>query len=292
MDERDWPQVGVRTGDTALILAGGEGTRLRLSTDLDVRSKPKLLVEICPDGKPIPMLDHVVNSVSASGMDRIAIVTAPSDDFGDAIERHVMSRADLRVRPTIIRERERRGTGMATCGALRCVYSDTVVVLPGDILFPFQALPPALLSHEKSGHSITWTITTHQDPQSQNFGRIICDAVRHRVLQALEGSPDPFPAGHGAGENVVMGTSAGPVIFSREPSLKLFSEYLARHSDDRGFDLYQEFLPWVISGKAPVGYYDVGEAVNDLGTPERLDRYRGWPHTRRPAAGQPARPTG
>lgn len=282
MDECDRLHVSVLTGDTALILAGGEGTRLRPSADVEVRSKPKLLVEISPHGTPIPMLDYVINSLSVSGIGGIAVVTAPSDDFGNAIERHIMSRTNWQLRPTVIREQGRRGTGMAACAALNCIYSATAIVLPGDILFPFQDLPQALLAHEDSGYPITWTITTHQDPTAQNFGHIICDVSRHCVLQAFEGSSVPISAEQG--NNVIMGTSAGVVIFSREPSMKLFFDYLAHHPGDRSFDLYQEFLPWVINGKATVGYYDVREPVSDLGTPERLQRFGGRPSTSGPTA--------
>jgi NDP-sugar pyrophosphorylase family protein len=284
MDERDRLQVSVLTGDTAFILAGGEGTRLRPSADFEVRSKPKLLVEISPNGTPIPMLDYVINSLAVSGIGGIAVVTAPSDDFGDAIERHMRSRANRQPRPTVIRERERRGTGMAAYAALNCIYSATAIVLPGDILFPFQDLPQVLLAHEGSGYPITWTITTHQDPAAQNFGRIICDVSRHCVLQAFEGSSAPISTEHG--NNVIMGTSAGVVIFSREPSVKLFFNYLEHHPDYHSVDLYQEFLPWVINGRATVGYYDVRESVSDLGTPERLERFGGRSSTSGPAAEQ------
>lgn len=88
------------------------------------------------------------------------------------------------------------------------------------------------------------------------------------------------------GNNVIMGTSAGVVIFSREPSMELFFNYLAHHPDDSGFDLYQEFLPWVIRGKATVGYYDVCEPVTDLGTPERLQRFGGRSSTIEPTTEQ------
>jgi NDP-sugar pyrophosphorylase family protein len=283
LSEHGWPQASVLTGDTALILAGGEGSRLRHSPDAHVRSQPKLLVEICPQGVPVTMLDHVVSGLAAIGIGGIAVVTAPDADFGDAIDRYVMSRADWKPRPAIIRERERRGTGMAVCAALRCVYSATVVVLPGDILFPFHALPPALLAHEGSGYPVTWTITTHQDPAAQNFGRIICDATRCRVSRALEGPAVPVPPE--GGENDIRGTSAGAVIFSREPTLELFCAYLAEHPRMRRFDLYRDFLPWVIGGTADVGYYDVRERVDDLGTPERLARFGRPPGARQVAGG-------
>jgi NDP-sugar pyrophosphorylase family protein len=283
MSEPGWPQATVLTGDTALILAGGEGSRLRSSPDASVRSRPKLLVEICPDGVPVTMLDHVVSSLAASGIGGIALVTAPDGDFGDAIDRYVMSRPGWKPRPAIIRERERRGTGMAVCAALRCVYSATVIVLPGDILFPFHALPAALLAHESSGHPVTWTITTHADPAAQNFGRIICDATRRRVTRAVEDPATAVP--RQGGENEIRGTSAGAVILSREAALELFSQYLARHPRTHSFDLYRDFLPWVIGGAAAVGYYDVRERVDDLGTPERLERFGRPPGARQGTGG-------
>ena len=271
MDGGNLP-VGVLTGDTALILAGGEGTRLLNAAAPEVRSKPKLLVEICPkDGTPVPMLDYVVSGLAASGINGIAVVTAPSEQFGDAIERHIASSADQRLRPSIIRETERRGTGMAACRALRCVYSNTAFVLPGDILFPFHCLPEALLAHEESGYPVTWTVTTHQDEAAQNFGRIACNVISHRVTQSFEGSS----AGNFAKfrDHEIACTSAGVIIFSREQSIELFSEYLADRPSDHSFDLYREFLPWIIARETPVGYYDVHDPVYDLGSPERLYRF-------------------
>jgi NDP-sugar pyrophosphorylase family protein len=280
-----WPQFLVRpeadshadllVGDSAVILAGGEGTRLATSGDPAITSMPKLLVEILPDGpggEPIAMLDHVIRELSRSGFGRVAVVTAPSQRYGDAISLHLM-RLNLPIAPTIIRESEQRGTGRAACTALDHLYSSEIIILPGDIIFPFHCLNLAMRAHLAARCALTWIVTTYSDPGMQNFGRIILDVDNGCIAMALEG--DPISDRRKRQREVdIVGTSAGVIVMSSQPSRELLKQYITAHPQAYRFELYSDFIPWVIGEGIKVGYFDIACQVHDLGTPDRLEMFR------------------
>jgi NDP-sugar pyrophosphorylase family protein len=269
------PAADVLTGDRVAILAGGEGTRLSDSGDLSLAAAPKLLLEIFPDGpdsRPIPMIDYVLRELYANGFANIAVVTAPSSRYGDAVSGHVMALPNNASLPTVIRERARRGTGWATRVALSFLYASDLIVLPGDIVFPFGVLQQALFEHCAACRTLTWLVTTKATPTAQNFGRIVIDTNIRKVVCALEGPTVANAPNAQAG--TVAATSAGVIIMSRNRVIDLLDRYIMTHGQPQEFELYSEFMPWVIETEVPVGYFDVDHEVHDLGAPERIAIFR------------------
>lgn len=120
----------------AIILAAGQGTRLRPLTD----SIPKCLLQI--DNRPI--LDYQIDTLSSHGVDEIILVTG---FMGERVREHCSNKENI----TLITNPLFKTT--------EAVYSlflgkehmgDDVIILDGDLLFHPDMLTPLLCSKESS----------------------------------------------------------------------------------------------------------------------------------------------
>jgi bifunctional UDP-N-acetylglucosamine pyrophosphorylase / glucosamine-1-phosphate N-acetyltransferase len=143
------------SGPTVLIMAAGEGTRMRSSV-------PKVLHEIC--GRP--MVAWPVLAAREAGAGRVCVVVSPNRDLS----------ASLPEGTETVIQPEPDGTGGAVRAALDLVRkSETVVVLPGDHALISRGVFERLLAHhEEAGAAATVVTTEMEDPGS--YGRIVRDA--------------------------------------------------------------------------------------------------------------------
>ena len=99
-------------GPTVLIMAAGEGTRMRSSL-------PKMMHPVC--GRP--MVAWPVAAARAAGAERVAVIVSPDRDLSPALPEGT----ETVVQP------EPDGTGGAVRAALELVReAETVLVLSGD----------------------------------------------------------------------------------------------------------------------------------------------------------------
>src|ERR687895_1313406 len=96
---------------TALIMAAGQGTRMRSST-------PKVLHPVC--GKP--MVEWVVDAARRSGAARVVCVVRPGDGVAEGLPEGV----------EVAEQHEGEGTGAAVLAARDQVDEGPLVVLSGD----------------------------------------------------------------------------------------------------------------------------------------------------------------
>src|SRR5689334_11176396 len=121
---------------TALVMAAGEGTRMRSSV-------PKVLHPVC--GRP--MVAWVVLAAHSAGAGRVVVIASPHHDLAAALpegtETVVQPQAD--------------GTGGAVRAAIDVIRdSETVIVLPGDhVLISGEALERLLERHREGGAAAT-----------------------------------------------------------------------------------------------------------------------------------------
>ena len=156
----------------ALVIAGGEGERLRPLTD----EQPKPMIPVA--GRPI--LEHTINWLRREGVSDVILLCGYKaeivrEHFGDG------SRFGLRVHYSL--EDEPLGRG----GALRLGYSPvppeetTVVALNGDILTN-QPLSPLLGYHERKRAAATVMLTPLRSPYGiaslDRSGRIVAFAEK------------------------------------------------------------------------------------------------------------------
>ena len=139
----------------ALILAAGEGTRMK-------SSKPKVAHEILGE----PMIRLVVDAAKAAGCERIVVVTGHGAEQVETLIGDVES----------VRQDKQLGTGHAVMSAHSAFaqFSGSLVVLSGDtpLLRP-DTIAGLVAMRESSGAALT--LLTADLPDPGNYGRIVRD---------------------------------------------------------------------------------------------------------------------
>ncbi|HET6505271.1 MAG TPA: bifunctional UDP-N-acetylglucosamine diphosphorylase/glucosamine-1-phosphate N-acetyltransferase GlmU [Baekduia sp.] len=156
------------TSFTAVVMAAGQGTRMRSAT-------PKVLHEIC--GRP--MVAWPVVAAQAAGASRVVVVSSPDVDLSAALPEG--TRTATQPVPD--------GTGGAVLAALpETEPGAPVVVLSGDVpLVSAEAIQELVAAHVDSGAAATMATTIPADPSG--YGRVVRDAVGH-VEKVVETKAD------------------------------------------------------------------------------------------------------
>jgi bifunctional UDP-N-acetylglucosamine pyrophosphorylase/glucosamine-1-phosphate N-acetyltransferase len=179
---------------TALIMAAGEGTRMRSSV-------PKVLHEVC--GRP--MVSWPILAAREAGAGRICVITSPGRDLSPALPNGT---------ETVIQP-EADGTGGALRAARQVIgESESVLVLSGDHpLISAAVIEELIATHREGGAAATVLTTELEDPGS--YGRVIRapDGSFERIVEAKQ------PGDATAEELQVREVNAGTYAFSG-PSLE------------------------------------------------------------------------
>ena len=159
---------------TVLIMAAGEGTRMRSSV-------PKMLHPIC--GRP--MVAWSVRAAQEAGAGRVCVITSPDRDVSGALPDGV----EVAIQP------EPDGTGGAARAAIDAIReSEEVLVLPGDhpLLSP-EALSRLIAARREADAAATVVTIEREEPGS--YGRVVRDSRGEveRIVEAKEGSSDATP---------------------------------------------------------------------------------------------------
>ncbi len=139
---------------TVLILAAGQGTRMRSGT-------PKVLHELCG----IPMVLWPVRAAQAAGASRVVVVDSPAR----ALRAVLPDTVELAVQP------QSDGTGGAVRAAAQLIDPEApVVILSGDVpLVSAQAIVELVDAHARSGALATMATALLEDPSG--YGRVVRD---------------------------------------------------------------------------------------------------------------------
>jgi len=140
---------------TVLILAAGQGTRMRSAT-------PKVLHDLCG----IPMVLWPVRAALVAGAARVVVVDSPAR----ALEAVLPEGVELAVQP------QSDGTGGAVRAAAELIDpAAPVIVLSGDVpLVSPVAIEELVDAHTSSGAAATMATTTLDDPSG--YGRVVREA--------------------------------------------------------------------------------------------------------------------
>ena len=220
----------------AVILAGGEGTRLRPLTC----NTPKPMVPILNR----PFLEHMLSHLKGHGVDHTLLTLWY---LPDVIRSHFGDGEGLGLRLSYTLETQPLGTA----GAVKNVESEldgTFFVLNGDI-FTDLDLSDMVRFHRESGALVTISLTQVEDPSA--FGVVETDD-RGRVQRFLE---KPAP-----GVTASNWINAG--IYLVEP------EVLAHAPSGEHYMFERGLFPKLLDMGAPVYGYRSGAYWVDLGTPE------------------------
>ena len=142
---------------TVLILAAGQGTRMRSST-------PKALHEICG----VPMILWPVRAALAAGAGHVVVVDSPARALAgclpDGVSLAVQELPD--------------GTGGAAAAGIAALDGEaggSVVILSADVpLISAEAISELIAAHERGGAAATMASTIMRDPSG--YGRVVRDA--------------------------------------------------------------------------------------------------------------------
>jgi bifunctional UDP-N-acetylglucosamine pyrophosphorylase / glucosamine-1-phosphate N-acetyltransferase len=186
----------VTPAPTVLILAAGQGTRMRSDT-------PKVLHELCG----LPMVLWPVRAALAAGAARVVVVDSPAR----AVEPVLPEGVELAVQP------ESNGTGGAVVAALEQLGADgggiegPVIVLSGDVpLISAEAVRDLAQAHAQGGAAATMVTSVLADPSG--YGRVVRDADGS-VLRVVETKKD---GDAGAQELEIKEVNAGIYAFEAE----------------------------------------------------------------------------
>jgi len=154
---------------SALILAGGKGTRMK--SDL-----PKALFKVGND----TIIEHIVKAVSVKAVSSVAVVVSPSNI--DPIRKVLGSKAEYILQP------EAKGTGHA----VMCVEPalkgrcENILVFVGDAPFITQEMVTDLIdTHVKNNNACTFYTAFYETGYIPPYGRIIRGS-KGKVLKVIE----------------------------------------------------------------------------------------------------------
>jgi glucose-1-phosphate adenylyltransferase len=244
----------VSTGVLTLILAGGEGERLSILSQ--VRAKPGV-----PFGGKYRIIDFALSNAVHSGLTDVAVLTqyAPRSlmdhiGLGRPWDLDRTHGGVTLLQPYLGRGRARdwyRGTADAVLQNLDFIAGrnpELVLVLAGDHVYKMDYRPFMEL-HRSSGAEVTCAVRTVPLEEAHRFGILEVDGAG-RVTAFVEKPPNPS-------SNLV---SMGVYVFSW-PVLR---DVLAPELVDFGRDL----LPWMVESGRRVYAYEFRGYWQDVGTVE------------------------
>ncbi|MDQ2674155.1 MAG: sugar phosphate nucleotidyltransferase [Chloroflexota bacterium] len=241
-------------GVLALILAGGEGERLSILSQ--VRAKPGV-----PFGGKYRIIDFALSNAVNSGLTDVAVLTqyAPRSlmdhiGLGRPWDLDRTRGGVTLLQPYLGRGRARdwyRGTADAVLQNLDFVTDrdpELVLVLAGDHVYKMD-YRPFIEMHRDSGAEVTCAVRTVPLEEAHRFGILEADADG-RVTAFVEKPPNPT-------SNLV---SMGVYVFD----WSVLRDVLSPERVDFGRDL----LPWMVEAGRRVYAYDFRGYWQDVGTVE------------------------
>jgi bifunctional UDP-N-acetylglucosamine pyrophosphorylase/glucosamine-1-phosphate N-acetyltransferase len=230
------------TAPTVVILAAGQGTRMRSSL-------PKVLHDLC--GRP--MIAWSVAAALEAGAGKVVVVDGPER----ALDGHLPDGVELAV------QAEPNGTGGAVQAAAGHVGSETVLVLNGDVpLVTTTALSDLLKRHATANAQATLATMELDDPAG--YGRIVREqgaAVARVVETKVAGDAS-------AEELAIREVNAGVYAFDGE-ALK---EALARLTPDNAQG--ELYLPSTVELLDRVVAHPIDDPTIVLGVNDRVELAR------------------
>ena len=232
----------------AIVLVGGEGTRLRPLT----YSVPKPMVPLLDR----PFMEHVLLRLRDAGINEVVL---PACYLPEAIQRHFGDGERMGMRLHYVIEEEPLGTAGALKNVERFI-TGPFFVFNGDVLTSLD-LGAMLEFHRRSGGIGTLHLTPVEDPTA--FG-CVERQPDGRITRFAE-KPKPH-------EVTTNSINAGTYLLERE--------VLDRIPAGRNVSIERETFPQLISGDRPLHAYATEDYWIDIGKPENylkanLDILRG-----------------
>lgn len=226
---------------TAVVMAGGEGNRLRPFTE----NLPKPMIAV--DGKPI--LEHIVTNLSAFGIERLYLSV---NYKAEMIFAHFGDGQRFGVSIDYLHEKQKLGTA-GSLTLLPTLPEEPILVINGDVLTDID-YTSLFAFHIK--HRGVMTVATAEYKVNVPFGTV--EVANQFLINVVEKPVVKFHCNAG--------------IYALEP------EALQYIPSDRSYDMTTLMTDLIRSG-LPVSVFPVHEHWMDIGRPEDLDKARAalWP---------------
>jgi NDP-sugar pyrophosphorylase family protein len=229
----------------AMVLAAGQGTRLRPITD----SKPKALVPVA--GRP--MIEYALLLLRHYGIEEIVINL---HHFGGQIENYLGDGAKLGLRITYSNEPELLDTGGGLRKARSFLQNDAFIVINTDALIDVN-LAELIAFHRN--RQATATLVLRPDQQADRYGSMDIDGAG-RICRFLNSKIDLKTAGP---IRKLMFTG----VQILEP--KVF-DYMESHGAGEKFSTTRQTYPRMLLAGEPLYGFCFEGFWQDLGTIERI----------------------
>jgi mannose-1-phosphate guanylyltransferase len=224
----------------AIILVGGEGTRLRPLTNL----LPKSMLPVLNR----PFLEHIIDYLASYGIKHIILTISY---MPDVIQGYFGDGSAFGVKLTYALEDQPLGTAGAVKNAERFL-DGSFVVLNGDIYTNLN-LSDMIAFHRRSKAKATIALTRVEDPGA--FG-VVETGPQQRILRFIE---KPAP-----GQTTSHWINAG--IYMLEPDV------LKYVPENKHFMFEKGLFPLLIEKGEPVYGYPFSGQWLDMGTPDKYRR--------------------
>ncbi|MBQ8208993.1 MAG: bifunctional UDP-N-acetylglucosamine diphosphorylase/glucosamine-1-phosphate N-acetyltransferase GlmU [Clostridia bacterium] len=226
----------------AVILAGGEGTRMK-------SAKPKVMSEVLFK----PMLDWVICAVKKAGIDDICVVTGYAAEY---IERHLSE--DIKT----VHQAERKGTGHAVMQAadfIKAHEGANVIVLNGDAPFvDADTISDALAYHKENGNCAT--VISAKVKDSFGYGRIVRDEKGNIKAIVEENDADEQT-------KLIKEINSGAYCFSADALSDVLNKITPNNA--KGEYYITDAISIILSGNGKAGAYTAGNEKTVLGANSR-----------------------
>lgn len=228
---------------TAVVMAGGKGTRLREITRDEI---PKPMAPI--GGKPI--LQRQIETLREQGITRFILIIG---HLGSRIKDYFQDGSAFGVHISYVEEHTPLGTAGALPRVLPLLDEDCFFLAFGDVLFEID-LERMLMFHRE--HKAVATLFIHPNTHPYDSDLVICEE-NGKVLG--------FDSKHNSREDWYHNcVNAGLYLLDRA--------VCRRCPPDIRMDLEKDLLASMIEGGIPVCGYRSSEYVKDVGTVERIRR--------------------
>ena len=224
----------------AVVMAGGEGTRLRPLTS----NRPKPLVPIL--NKPIAQ--HIFEHLKRAGINDIVVTLYY---LGEEIQRYFGDGSDMDVNLIYSVEETPLGTAGSVKQAEEHLNDGTFVIVSGDALTDLD-IEKALAFHRAKGAEATLVLKPVPNPVE--FG-VVMTEPDGRIIRFLE-KPDKAQ---------VFSDSANTGMYILEPSVFELMEH------GKNYDWSQDIFPRMLEEGRPLFGYNMEEYWCDVGS---LEQYR------------------
>ena len=245
---------------------GGKATRaLAVTNDLI----PKHLISVGEE----TILDIICTRLIEQGFSRFVFCIG---HHGEKIKDHV-SNALWRAGVEVLFSKEDSPLGVdgAVSNAIqRLNLSGTGIIIPGDMMFPWDEIRQLDDFHSTSGNGVTISMTDLINERSGDVGKMIVEDSGRRRLTIVYARDEEVP---NAPEGFRALTCAAATAINLDYYEKMCEIYQSQDQVDSAnpYSMRDQVAPWAVStGKFEIGTYELKGEILDLGTPDNIDYFK------------------